>query len=251
MFLWPRKDLELDGDYHVQEFYDALKKIKQRWDDKRKGGVDTDKMVKEKMYKYMSFKKERRQYTTLFYLGNGSGLDVFVHANELPPSRRAKESLDWEDSVFKARLRRLEGVVESRNIIRVTNPLDSSRIIEVYYSPFLHRGFSKQEVSFYLGFSWPHPIAVDVRYTDTRLRDNHPIGSNVRPVNSFLPWKEFVTYENYVPQKRRLAEKLLEIRSLRKKKEEGKKLEDNQVINDLFLIFSRLLYFFHAYPMSS
>ena len=229
MFLWPREDSELQGDCYVKEFYDALKKIKQRWDDKSKGGIDRDRMLKQKVYKHMSFKRETRQYTTLFYLGKGSGLDVFVHVNELPLPRRGKESVDWGHEELKKRLRRVKGVVESKNTIRVTNPLDSSRSVEVYYSPFNVGGFSKEEVSFYLGFSWCQPIALDVCYTGTHLRDNRPVELN----SPFIPtrtWLGTCTYEDYIAERRKLSRKLEEINSLKKKKKEGEKLDGNQVI---------------------
>jgi len=65
MFLWPRKDLELN-DYPVQGFYDALRKLQERWESKRKRCIDVDKVLKQNVYKYMPFKEETRQYTTLF-----------------------------------------------------------------------------------------------------------------------------------------------------------------------------------------
>ena len=148
-FLWPRKELELSS-YRVQDFYDALKELKNRWERKCRGHFNTNKMTKQKVYRNMTFKeRQTRQYTTLFYLGKGLGLDVFVHVNELT---RGQGSVDWENSQTKERLKLLTGVVESKNIIRMQNPLESSRTIDVYYSSFCQGVFSKEEVSFYLGF---------------------------------------------------------------------------------------------------
>ena len=228
MFLWPRKDLEL-SDYPVQDFYDALKKLKTRWECKRKGHFDADKMLKQNVYKYMSFKKEKRQYTTLFYLGKGTGLDVFVHINELPQSRG---SLDWEDPSTKSRLKRLTGVVDSKNVIRVKNPLDPSRMIDIYYSSFRQGGFSKEEVSFYLGFSWPQPIALDVRYTNAdhakrTMEFDDPVLDD--QFHFRLPKYDVVTYEVYTSRMGKLMKKLDEIESLKRKKNKGGKLDENQV----------------------
>ena len=67
----------------------------------------------------MTFKKkEKRQYTTLFYLGKGVGLDVFVRVNaeELSGSQG---SVEWENFQVKNRLKRLSGVVKIKNIIKV------------------------------------------------------------------------------------------------------------------------------------
>ena len=228
MFLWPRSDLELRG-YRVQEFYDALRKLNTRWESRRKLHVDAEKILAQKMYKYMSFKKETRQYTTLFYLGKGTGLDAFVHINELAQSRGP---LDWENPKTKFRLKRLTGIVESRNIIKVKNPIDPSRMIDVYYSSYREGGFSKEEVSFYLGFSWPRPIALDVKYTKTdhlkhsveckdQLFDDNPQPS--------LANFDVDMYEQYTSRAKKLTKTLEEINSLKDKKDRGEKMEDNQV----------------------
>ena len=220
MFLWPRKDLELSS-YRVQDFYDAMKKLKERWERKCKGHLDTDKMLKQKVYKYMTFKKVTRQYTTLFYLGKGSGLDVFVHINELITG---KGSLDWERSRPKERLKRLKGVVESKNIIKLQHPLEPSRKIDVYYSPFRQGEFSKQEVSFYLGFSWYQPIALDVKYTNTDQAGKDAVEFND-------PYLEYNvdTYEQITSKMGKLAKKLAEIDALKEKIERGLAVDENQV----------------------
>ncbi len=232
MFLWPRKDLEL-SDYSVQDFYDALRKLKTRWESKRKGHIDADKMLKQNVYKYMSFKKETRQYTTLFYLGKGTGLDVFVHINELAQSRG---SLDWEDRSTKNRLKRLTGVVESKNVIRLKNPLDPSRMIDIYYSSFRQGGFSKEEVSFYLGFSWPQPIALDVKYTNAdhakRAMEFDDPGFDDQ-IHFRLPKYDVVTYDEYSSRMGKLMRKLDEIDSLKRKKNKGAKLDENQVTDSI------------------
>ena len=227
MFLWPRKKLELSN-YRVQDFYDALFKLNNRWANKGKGDIDVDKMLKQKVYKHMVFKKEKKQYTTLFYLGEGSGLDVFVHINELTQSRAF---VDFENWRTRKRLKRLKGVVESKNIIRVQNPLDPSRSIDVYYSPFREGGFSKEEVSFYLGFSWPQPIALDVKYTNTKhIKTSVEFSDQVSDDQTqFSLPKYVVTYDQYTSRMGKLLKKLDDIDSLKEKKRRGEKLDENQV----------------------
>ena len=229
MFLWPRKNLELTG-YRVQDFYDAMQSLRNRWERKCKGYIDLDKMHKERMHKNMSFKKETRQYTTLFYLGEGSGLDVFVHLNELSEK---KGSPDWESPKVKRRLMRLRGIVKSKNIIRVKNPLESGRTIDVYFSTFRLGGFSKEEVSFYLGFSWPQPIAFDVQYTSVEHMKHSMDFSGPIVDDQFTfdgPKYNDMTYEEYTKTKKNLKKTLSEIEHL-KKRERGEVLEKNQVGN--------------------
>ena len=210
MFLWPRENFELSS-YCVQDFYDAMEKLKKRWERKCKGYINLDEMQKEKVPKNMSFKEGTRQYTTVFYLGKGSGLDVFVHINELSE----KGSPDWESAKVRQRLKRLKGTVAGKNIIKVMNPLELGKTIDVYFSTFRQGIFSKEEVSFYLGFSWHRPVAFDVQYTSTEHVK--------RAVD--------MTYEEYTSIKNKLFEKCSEIESLKKKKERGELLDDNQVGN--------------------
>jgi len=234
MFLWPHKDQSsMLSDYRVEDFYDALKKLRKRWESKSKEHLDTDtKMLKQKVYKNMSFKKETKQYTTLFYLGKGTGLDAFVHINELRKGT-GKGCPNWEDPKTKQRLKRLTGVVESKNIITMKNPLDSRKTIEIYYSSFREGGFSKEEVSFFLGFSWPQPIAVDVKYTNAdnvknAMEFESPVFSS--PDNQVqLGIPSILTYEDYTNKMGKLTRKLSEIESLKKKKDRGEKLEETQV----------------------
>ena len=227
MFLWPRKNLELSG-YRVQDFYDAMEKLKIRWEKKCKGYIDLDKMQKEKVHKNMSFKKETRQYATLFYLGKGSGLDVFVHINELSETG----SPDWESAKVRQRLERLKGTVAEKNIIKVKNPLEVGKAIDVYFSTFRQGEFSKKEVSFYLGFSWHRPVAFDVQYTSAEHfklavnSDDPVVGDQCRFV---VPKYGDMTYEEYTSTKNHLAKTCSEIENLRQKKERCELLDENQV----------------------
>ena len=227
MFLWPRKELELSG-YRVQDFYDSLKKLKDRWQRKCKERNDTDKILKQKMFKNMSFRREKIQYTTLFYLGKGSGPEVFVHINELT----VRGSPDWENPKTKRRLKRLTGIVESNDIIRVDNPLDSAKTIEVYYSSREGR-FSKEEVSFFLGFSWANPIAFDVKYTNKDRRKQFAETSDPFAGDhlKFLPKPDLITYDVYTSRLANLNRRLRKIAELKKSKEDGDELDENQVTN--------------------
>lgn len=224
MFLWPREDLELNN-YHVQDFYDSLQKLKERWGRKSKEHYDEDKARKEKVYKNMSFKSQTRQYTTLFYLGKGSGLDVFVHLNELTE----RENLDWENLQTKRRLKRLTGMIESENVIRVRNPQDAERSIDIYYSSFREGGFSKEEVSFYLGFSWANLIAVDVKYTQKHHRKESVRQGDVELDNAVkLPKYDVVPYDEYSSWLVKLRKKLKDIEALTNLQDEGRELDKNQ-----------------------
>ena len=247
MFLWPRKNLEL-SDYCAEDFYDASRKLQTRWESK--GQIDTEKILKQNVYKYMSFKKETRQYTTLFYLGKGSGLNVFVHTNELTQSRG---SLDWGDRSTTNRLKRLTGVVESRNIIRVKNPLNPSRMINIYYSSFREGEFSKEEVSFYLGFSWTRPIALDVKYTkEDHVKHSMEISDPVLDYQiQFSPREgDIMTYEEYTSKMRRLMKKFRDIDSLKERRNRGEELDENQVTGRTNLLIYFLYILFSLFESS-
>lgn len=181
------------------------------------------------MHKRMTFRKETRQYTTLFYLGKGVGLDVFVHVNAEEVSG-SLGSVEWDNFLVRKRLKRLSGVVESRNIIKVQNPLDSSRTVDIYYSS-REGGFSKEEVSFYLGFSWAGPVAFDVQYSNTGSQ-KHSVEANRISEGKFPVYKKIedpMTYEEYTKKLRHLRKKLDRILVLKKKKEDGEKLNADQV----------------------
>ena len=226
MFLWPRKGMEL-ANYGLNSFYDAVKILTERWESKGRESIDPDKLHKQKMHKRMSFKKETRQYTTLFYLGKGVGLDVFVHINEVLGTRGYVE---WENFHVRKRLKRLSGMVDSKNIIKVQNPLDSSKTVDIYYSP-REGGFSKEAVSFYLGFSWAGPVAFDVQYSK-KGSQKHSVGDNRLPEGRFLVYKKFedpMTYEEYTEKLLNLRKKLDRVLVLKKKKEDGEKLDAKQV----------------------
>ena len=233
MFLWPRRDqMSFLSDYRVEDFYVTLRKLRERWEIKCKH-FDADKMHKQKVVKNMSFKKETKQYTTLFYLGKGTGLQAFVHINELSALGRTGEgNPDWEDLKTKQRLERLTGVVESRNIINMKNPLDPSRTIQIYYSSFSQGGFAKEEVSFYLGFSWPKPIALDVKYkTADHVGRCMEFSDPVLPEQVLFSVSKYgvVTYEDYTSRMGKLMKKPSEIDSLKEREDKGEELDGNQV----------------------
>ena len=177
----------------------------------------------------MSFRREKRRYTTLFYLGKGSGLEVFVHVNELTDIG----SPNWENPKTRKRLQRLTGVVESNDIIRVENPLDSTKTIEVYYSSREGR-FSKEEVSFFLGFSWTRPMAFNVEYTskDGRKQSVEASDPFVGDHPKFLPQLESLTNEYYISRLAKLNKELEKIDVLNKRKAGGEELDENQVTYD-------------------
>lgn len=204
-----------------------MHKLKNRWSNKGRGEIDVDRMHKQNVYKHMDFKKEQKQYTTLFYLGQGDGLDVFVHINELPQYRG---SVDFNNLSTTGRLQLLTGVVKSRNVIKVKNPWDQHRGIDVYYSSFRQGGFSKEEVSFHLGFSWPQPIALNVQYIDrshlkTSEESYDPLWDDQ---TQFSVPKNFVTYDEYTVKMTKLTKKLSEINTLKETKKRRGNLDENQ-----------------------
>lgn len=93
----------------MDDFYDALLKLKNWWSSRGKDEADDDRILKQNVYKQMVFKKEHKQYITLFYLGQGDGLEVFVHINDLPKSQG---SVDFKSREAIERLQILTGVVE-------------------------------------------------------------------------------------------------------------------------------------------
>ena len=236
MFLWPRENIELGPNYIPQDFYDAMKKLSVEYASKKKSKADTEKSIKQDMYKAMTFRNKNRQYTNLFYLGTGNGMDVFVHLNELPiaSTGRGGSSVDWDQPRVRTRLKRLTGTIESRNIIKMRNPQDPERTVDIYYTGSHHGNFSKEEVSFYLGFSWSRPIALDLRYNKD-VRREPVVMFSFSPIHGVLPDLKgtkftVMPFEQYLNETRKLKRKLDEILQLRKKKDKGTTLEANQVM---------------------
>ena len=124
--------------------------------------------------------------------------------------------------------------MESKNIIRVKNPLEPDRTIDIYFSRFRQGGFSKEEVSFYLGFSWSQPIAFDVQYTSAEHMKHSMDFSGPTVDDQFTfdgPKHNDMTYEEYTKTKKNLNKTLSEIEHLKKKRKRGEVLEKNQVGN--------------------
>ena len=242
MFLWPRKEMELGSSYNSQEFYDSLNQLQEDFESKRKkGSGNVEKWLKQNVHKKMTFKDRARQYTTLFYLGNGRGLNVFVHKNELPrDSGKPFATVKWDDSLTRTRLQRWTGTIASKNLIKVKNPLDPGEEISLYYTGTHERQFSKEEVSFYIGFSWARPIALDVRYTREELEKEQvvtftdefhlrDIFETFRSPKLSKTYKKGIrTYDDYIREFGRLQKKLREIHILRNKKR-NQRLEENEV----------------------
>lgn len=88
-------------------------------------------------------------------MGKGIGLKVFVYINEFVVLFWiGKGFLDWEDLKIRWRFKCFIGVVESKNIIIMKNFFELSCMIDIYYLLFCEGEFFKEEVLFYLGFSW-------------------------------------------------------------------------------------------------
>ena len=244
MFLWPREEMELGKTYDPKEFYDALQQLKKDFELKRKkSSTSVDKWLKQNIHKKMTFKEQGRQYTTLFYLGKGKGLDVFVHKNELPPVYgKQSVSVKWDDHYTKSRLQRWNGTLESRNSIAVKNPLDSGKKISLYYAGGHERQFSKEDVSFFIGFSWASPIALDVHFQRNdkervvNFTEELYLRDDLIPSKFRIYEREVLSYDRYVAMFKRLKRKLREINSL-KEKQKKQPLSQSEV--NIFFSFSK------------
>ena len=102
--------------------------------------------------------------TTLFYLGNGQGLDQYVHVNELSPESpddHKRRVINWEHTYIAKRLKRLSGKRIGQNSIKV-NTADGNTI-HIGVATQWQDKYSVEDVHFFLGFTWRGPLAYGVK----------------------------------------------------------------------------------------
>ena len=162
MFLWPHEQEEMTAGSlrQIESFQTALGNLKHELEilqDRRDDDFEAVLYPKIKRKR-----KTRSASTTLFYLGKGSGLDVYVHVNELTRRHQGtRDPIPWQHPKVRNRLKRCTGMRISGVKVDMDTPWGQ---VTVHVSKGQRNAtFTKEGVTFYLGFSSNGPLAFDVQ----------------------------------------------------------------------------------------
>lgn len=169
MFSWPHSQQEMcPSELSVQQFLQAHQLLRQQTEEQRGKQIVDD--PEWHLYKKIKMMKTSLMATTLFFLGKGWGLDVYVHINEImdPSIKDMDNKIMWETIKIRDRLKRLTGIYSLDGKINIeTHPGGQSFYIEK--ASRKNHVHSRGKVTFYVGFSWRGAIAFDVRRVDEEV----------------------------------------------------------------------------------
>ena len=169
MLQWPHDNPDIPLDKNWRNQYDeTLKKLEtiseaMRWKYKN-SSTERDLGGREEFCRRQRLERVPKNcsVTTLFYLGNGQGLDQYVHVNELShPEDQRGRAINWEHPNIAKRLKRLSGKRIGQNSIKV-NTADGNTIHIAVATQWQDK-YSVEDVYFYLGFTWRGPLAYYVK----------------------------------------------------------------------------------------
>ncbi|XP_030850379.1 sterile alpha motif domain-containing protein 9-like [Strongylocentrotus purpuratus] len=141
---------------------ETIRQLKAKWDSKYR-----NKVYAESRHDLTKRSKIRQHFSpmkpsTEFYLGFQSKKSPFVHRKSI-----GRVTYDiWKEDSIKKRLRRLNGVLDSKHFVSY-NP-DGEEPVKITLSLPIKGLPSQEPVQFYLGFSFAGPLAYDVVYKDNR-----------------------------------------------------------------------------------
>lgn len=141
---------------------ETIRQLKAKWDSRYR-----NKVYAESRHDLTKRSKIRQHFSpmkasTEFYLGLQSKKSPFVHRKSI-----GRVTYDiWKEDSIKKRLRRLNGVLDSKHFVSY-NP-DGEEPVKITLSLPIKGLPSQEPVQFYLGFSFAGPLAYDVVYKDNR-----------------------------------------------------------------------------------
>ncbi|XP_030850380.1 sterile alpha motif domain-containing protein 9-like [Strongylocentrotus purpuratus] len=141
---------------------ETIRQLNARWT-----GRYRNKVYVESRHDLPRRSRIRQNYSPLkpateFYLGLQNKKSQFVHRKSL-----GRVTYDiWKEDSIKKRLRRLDGVLDSKHFV-LYNP-DGEEPVKITLSLPIKGVPSQEPVQFYLGFSFAGPLAYDVVYKDNR-----------------------------------------------------------------------------------
>eukprot|EP00057_Strongylocentrotus_purpuratus_P014135 XP_011668609.1 PREDICTED: sterile alpha motif domain-containing protein 9-like [Strongylocentrotus purpuratus] len=141
---------------------ETIRQLNARWT-----GRYRNKVYAESRHDLPKRSRIRQNYSPLkpsteFYLGLQNEKSQFVHRKSI-----GRVTYDiWKEDSIKKRLRRLDGVLDSKHFV-LYNP-DGEEPVKILLSLPIKGLPSQEPVQFYLGFSFAGPLAYDVVYKDNR-----------------------------------------------------------------------------------
>ncbi|XP_071949915.1 sterile alpha motif domain-containing protein 9-like [Antedon mediterranea] len=232
MLLWPRGQPADEYDNSLMK--KSLLETRRRWNlllrqDKQEDG--------HLVYgPHLKSQRIRKRPLVHFFLGNGKGLRALVHQTKISSSQiRLEKDQVWHSAYVKENLLKVEGTLsETNNIIFKHDYMDESIQFPLASSSNITFA-SREEVVFYIGFSWGGPVAY---YVKPKAASHLPEPMTYRQTHDEWRPSAFsrtekqvvhqISVDEYHKKRKDLNKKVIEIEALKMKVRQGKKLEQNQ-----------------------
>ncbi|XP_033121161.1 sterile alpha motif domain-containing protein 9-like, partial [Anneissia japonica] len=166
MLLWPRDQPAQEFDNSLMK--KSLKDIRHRWSESQRHYQEDDgRSSLHPLYgRHLKSQRTRKKPLVHFFLGSGRGLKSLVHYSKITLNafrlERDREHI-WETPVVRDNLLKVEGVSSDNNTITFKHAYTDESINIPLASSRNRNVTSREEVVFYIGFSWGGPVAYYVK----------------------------------------------------------------------------------------
>ncbi|XP_033110345.1 sterile alpha motif domain-containing protein 9-like [Anneissia japonica] len=237
MLLWPRGQPLQEYDNKLMK--KSLKEISVRWRESQKQNwVDENYSSQHALYvRHSKSQRSRSKPVVHFFLGSGKGLKALVHYSRITSNakrlERDREQI-WETPVVRENLLKVEGMLSDNNTIIYKHKY-TDEPIKIFLASSSGTLTSREEVVFYIGFSWGGPVAYYVKPKNMSEVTESAVVKSLGGWNSSPPAMRAVrksvpviSVPEYQKKLTNLKKKLSEINDLKEKVRRGNTLEKNQ-----------------------